>query len=118
MPETAEWSSVPAERPAEKGSLPVSILVVDDEEVVRNLMVDTLSGTGYHVSFASSAEDAIAQASVSAFDLVLSDIRLPGKDGVALASALTTSNPGLPVILVTAFADTPLARFALQNGAC
>ena len=50
----------------------VSILVVDDEEVVRNLMVDTLSGTGYHVSFASSAEDAIAQASVSAFDLVLS----------------------------------------------
>ncbi len=118
MPEVASWAaSVPAEPILDPGSLPVSILVVDDDEHVRELLVESLSDTGYRVSFAATAEDALAQLRARPYDLVLSDVQLPGMDGIELSRALAETDPGLPVVLITGHGQPSLARSAMQHGA-
>lgn len=118
MTDTAEWPhSVPAESGRKVGAPPVSVLVVDDDELVRGLLVDSLSDTGYQVSFAISAEDALASMRANEYDLVLSDVKLPGMDGISLSRTLAETRPGLPIVLITGYAHTSLARAALQQGA-
>jgi putative two-component system response regulator len=95
----------------------VRVLVVDDDEWIRELLVSTLLDAGYHVSMASSAEDALAKLHCASFDLVLSDVKMPGMDGITLSRFLSTTYPHLPVVLVTGDGDSDLARAALQQGA-
>ena len=95
----------------------VSILVVDDDQEVRGLLVESLTRSGYKVRYATSAEDAISRIRRDAFDLVLSDVKLPGMDGIALSRILTGLYPHLPVVLLTGYAEVTLAREAIQHGA-
>jgi len=92
-------------------------LVVDDDEWIRELLIDTLSEAGYRVSMAASAEDALETLRCVPIDLVLSDVKMPGMDGIALSRYLSESHPDLPIVLITGSGDSNLARAALQQGA-
>lgn len=95
------------------------ILVVEDEAPVRELVARHLERKGYEVAQASDAEQVLLRMSRDRepFDLVLSDIHLPGLSGVELLRLLLTHSPLRPVIMITGDADESLARRALNYGA-
>jgi len=83
-----------------------SVLVVDDNPDVAEVSAGMLEQLGYDVHKARDAASALAAVEQRAFDLVVSDIVMPGTmDGVALARALRERNPGLPVLLVTGYSQ-------------
>ena len=94
------------------------VLVVDDEARFRDLYRQVLQDAGLSVSTAASAEEALAVSEVSPPDLVVSDVKLPGMDGVALLREARTRRPELPFLLVTAYADVRDAVAALPSPAC
>jgi response regulator RpfG family c-di-GMP phosphodiesterase len=96
----------------------LSVLAIDDEVWVRELLRDTLSESGYDVTLVSSAEEGIVLLQDGSFDCVLSDVHLPGMNGLALSSLVQSLQPELPVILITGMADVDMARSAIQQGAC
>jgi putative two-component system response regulator len=96
---------------------PVRVLVIEDDEVVRELVARTLADSGYRIRVAASAEEALELLRQDAFDLVLSDVNLPGMDGVCLSRILSQTHPAVPIVLITGFADVELARTALRYGA-
>src|SRR3990167_6359776 len=86
------------------------ILVIDDEELLIRTMNRLLEKSGYEVYTAKNASDAQVMAGEEEFDLIISDIRMPGKNGVETVRAiqnLLASNhkKTLPVVFVTGFAD-------------
>jgi two-component system cell cycle sensor histidine kinase/response regulator CckA len=87
-----------------------TILVVEDEAAVRNLVVTALGHQGYRVLHASSGEEAlmVAQADNARIDLLLTDANMPGMGGVDLAAALTQKQPGLPVVVMSGYTDSVL----------
>ena len=78
------------------------ILVVDDDPDLLRLLSMRLSGAGYRVTATASAEEALVKIALERPQLVLSDVQLPGKDGLALFDAVRVQHPSLPVILLTA----------------
>ncbi|HSV73072.1 MAG TPA: HD domain-containing phosphohydrolase [Chthonomonadales bacterium] len=109
--------SVPTAATASELRSCAHILVVDDEAWVRDLLHTSLSCSGYCVSAVPSAEQALAFLQRQDCDLVLSDVRMDGMDGLALSRALRASHPHIPVVLLTGHAHVELARTALQQGA-
>jgi CheY-like chemotaxis protein len=78
------------------------ILVVEDELGNLNLVSHLLNQAGYEVSGAKDGLEAMELLGHSRFDLVLSDLRMPGMDGLTLASHIVSSDPTTPVLLMTA----------------
>jgi DNA-binding NtrC family response regulator len=95
----------------------VRILVVDDEHSLRMTIAANLELEGFEVVEAENAEVALAQIRKQDFDLVLSDVRMPGMNGVELFRHVHDLKPDLPVILMTAFALEGLVQEALREGA-
>jgi putative nucleotidyltransferase with HDIG domain len=94
------------------------ILVVDDEAPVRSIVAALLKHVGYTTTTASGAEEAIEILSQDpSYALVLSDIMMPGTDGLALLDRITADRPGLPVVLFTAVHDVHIATDAFRRGA-
>lgn len=83
------------------------VLVADDEQVLRDTVRDVLTGYGCHVSAVCDGGAAIELISQQAFDLVLSDIRMPVKSGYEVFAAAKEANPDTPVILTTGFGYDP-----------
>jgi putative nucleotidyltransferase with HDIG domain len=96
---------------------PTRILVVDDEETIRDLLVEGLGGDGYKCTACPNAKEALAAFQKGAFDLVLSDIDMPGISGVQLLQDLKRLNPDMDVIMVTGVVDTETALGAIRMGA-
>ena len=92
------------------------ILVVDDDQDLLRLLTMRLHAWGYRVSTAGSAEEGLTRIAVEPPQLVLSDIRLPGKDGLALFEEIRSTRPTLPVILLTAHGTIPDAVQAMSRG--
>ncbi len=92
------------------------ILVVDDDPDLLRLMQIRLTAAGYTVSTAESGERALAQASVERPQLVVTDLRMGGMDGMALFEAFRAGYPTLPVIILTAHGTIPDAVTAVQRG--
>jgi CheY-like chemotaxis protein len=88
------------------------ILVVDDEPEVRSFMSDALDVFGYHVGAAGDADEALALVARTRFDLVMSDLCLPGLTGWAFVASLRSIDPVIPLIMVTGSApeDDDLRR--------
>jgi two-component system response regulator FlrC len=80
------------------------IMVVDDDEGIRDLLSIALSGMGYDVITASSGNEALNLSLKSSFALVLTDLEMPGMDGWNLASRIKNKFPRIPVILMTGYA--------------
>jgi two-component system response regulator HydG len=93
------------------------ILVVDDEPLLLVTLIANLELEGFEVMEAMSAERALELAAEYEFDLVLSDIRMPGMSGVDLCQRLHRLRPGLPVLLMTGFTLESVVREALADGA-
>ncbi|MEN7343165.1 MAG: sigma-54 dependent transcriptional regulator [Pseudomonadota bacterium] len=93
------------------------VLVVDDEPDIRELLSMTISGMGIEAVEAASVRDAERQLKERAFDLCLTDMRLPDGDGLALVSKIQDLQPGLPVAVITAHGSVESAVTALKNGA-
>ncbi|MEK7847613.1 MAG: response regulator [Chloroflexota bacterium] len=93
------------------------ILVVDDEALVRQTMHDVLQGDGYQVTAVGTAEGALETAQMEHFDLVLTDIRMPGMSGVDLTRQLGKLSPETVCVLITGYATIQTAREAMQEGA-
>ncbi|HYF18832.1 MAG TPA: sigma 54-interacting transcriptional regulator [Ramlibacter sp.] len=92
------------------------ILVVDDDADMLRLLSMRLNAAGYQVSAVASAEAALAQLAVERPQLVLSDVRLPGRDGLSLFDEIRQRHPSLPVILLTAHGTIPDAVEATARG--
>lgn len=92
------------------------ILTVDDDPDILKLLNMRLKAAGYEVMSASNGEEALAQISINRPSLVISDLRMPGMDGLALFDAIHQKDPALPVIMVTAHGSIPEAVDATQRG--
>jgi len=86
-----------------------SILLVEDEALVRDMVRAFLKRAGYHVTVAGSAEEALDLMPVAA-GLLLTDIELPGRDGIELATRLRCARPELMVIYMSGNVSDPTAR--------
>ncbi len=93
------------------------ILVVDDEESVRSMVTVLLQKEGYQVSSAQGGEEALELLGEQAFDLVLSDIRMPRMDGLQLLDRIQALYPEVTVIMMSAFGTVDLAVEAMKRGA-
>jgi NtrC-family two-component system response regulator AlgB len=94
-----------------------NILVVDDDRNIRRMIAATFDSAGYQVTEADSAEQALKLFPEATADLVLSDVRMAGMNGFGLLTELKRLNPGLPVIMMTAFASIADAVEAMRHGA-
>jgi len=93
-----------------------NILVVDDDPDLLRLMQIRLTAAGYAVSTADSGERALVQASVARPQLLVTDLRMGGMDGMALFDSIHSNNPTLPVIVLTAHGTIPDAVAAVKRG--
>jgi FixJ family two-component response regulator len=93
------------------------IFFVDDEPAIRMAVQRTLESAQMHVSVFSSAEACLAALARQACDVVITDVRLEGMDGLSLLREAKRHFPWLQVVLVTAYGDVPLAVEALKAGA-
>ena len=94
------------------------ILVVDDDALSREFLVDAVRDLGYSVSEAGDADSAHALAQSNLPDLVLTDLRMPGGDGISLVKRCAESFAGLPVVVITAHGTVEAAVEAMRAGAC
>jgi two-component system, NtrC family, response regulator AtoC len=99
-------------------SLVPNILVVDDDSAIRNQLVRLYTNSGYTVVAVSSAEEGLARLAEGKIDFVITDIKLPGMDGVGLISHMHENFPDVPVIAITGYSDIETAINVLKNGAC
>jgi DNA-binding NtrC family response regulator len=95
----------------------VRILIVDDEPIIRDSLAEFLSAEGFAVTACGCAEDALARAAATSFDLALCDVQLPGLSGLELLDRLLRLSPETLVILITAYATVESAVLAFQRGA-
>lgn len=93
------------------------IIIVDDEEELRENLKDLLEFEGYRVHTFSSGEDALLQIPAIQPDLVLLDIQLPGIDGIEVLQRLKQNYPQWPVLIVSASSDRDVHERALRYGA-
>ncbi|HXV62921.1 MAG TPA: response regulator [Vicinamibacteria bacterium] len=94
-----------------------SILIVDDEVTVRATFRDVLALSGYEVTTVSSMTEAMRQLEARTFDVLLTDLMLPGEDGMSLLGFATNKDPEISVVMVTGHPDLSSAVTALKQGA-
>src|SRR6266404_5753960 len=98
--------------------MPDRILVVDDEEAIREIVCAILAAAGYSWKQASSGLEALALLnSGEQFELMLSDLMMADLDGIGLLERTKEKFPDMPVVMVTAVHDISVALTAIRNGA-
>ena len=93
------------------------ILIVDDEAVMRESLRDWLTDTGYQVEMASDGEEALKTIAERDFDVVILDLKLPGKDGIEVLREAREKRPRLKGVIITAYPSVPTAVEAMKEGA-
>jgi DNA-binding NtrC family response regulator len=96
----------------------MNILVVEDDEALRDALLITLETAGYRASGAEGGPQALALIERQPFQMVVSDLRMAPMDGLTLLTEIRSRKPGLPVLLMTAFGDVDKAVAAMKGGAC
>lgn len=94
-----------------------NILVVDDEKSQREILEMILTDEGYVVATAPSGEAALSMAKKQPFDLILTDLKMSGIDGIDLLKKLFVYDPYLPCIMLTAHGSVESVKKALRHGA-
>jgi len=90
---------------------------VDDDEVIRNLLIDTLTTMGYQTWGAANGEEALAALNQKKVDIVITDVKMPKVDGVRLLKKIKEIQPDLPVLIITAYSFAYGQDQALKSGA-
>ena len=93
------------------------ILVVDDQDSMRTLLKDMLEVIGYDVTLAEGGEQALTILQGSGFDLVLSDLNMPGMDGTALLRAIKSTYSEMPVVIITGYGTFHTEKRVMKEGA-
>src|SRR4051812_31494790 len=93
------------------------ILVVDDQEMMRDSLAATLAREGHEVVAAGDGQAAVGRLTGTRFDLLISDLRMPRMTGLELLAEAKKVRPEMPVVLMTAFADVATAVEAMKTGA-
>ena len=93
------------------------VLVVDDDASLRRILEYNLAEEGYAVATAASAEEALKALDRASFDLVVTDIKMPGMDGMQLLRRIKAESPETQVIVITAFGTIEMAVEAMKAGA-
>jgi two-component system nitrogen regulation response regulator GlnG len=96
---------------------PAKVWVADDDSSIRWVLEKTLTQAGIHNESFADADQLLAQIATEQPDVIISDIRMPGTDGLDLLTRLTESYPNLPVIITTAHSDLESAVASYQQGA-
>ena len=96
---------------------PAKILAIDDDRLSLKLIENCFQNTAFKVSAVGDAEEALSLLREDSYSLVISDIRLPGRDGFQLLKEITLDHPELPVIMVTSYGSITDAVKAIQEGA-
>ena len=94
-----------------------TILIVDDDERVRSSLSRVLGATNVNATAVESGELALAEVERGVPDLVITDVRMPGMDGLELLRLLRERAPAVPVVLMTAYDDPATSTAAEQGGA-
>src|SRR5215218_7781672 len=110
-------SSASSDLPAGVASRPGSILVIDDEEIMREILETLLTREGYEVRLAPNATQGLEIARNVPFDAVIVDMMMPGMDGISTLDELKKLDDDLPVLMITAFASVENAIAAMKRGA-
>jgi excisionase family DNA binding protein len=92
------------------------ILVVDDDPAIRELLAKALTAAGYRVDLAADGPVALARLAESAYDLLITDLKMPGQDGLSLIREARTTSPSLPVIVITGYSSEATAIEAINLG--
>ncbi len=93
---------------------PKSILIVDDELLIRDLLYDFFSERNWQVTVCESADKAMEQLKNRRFELVIVDLKLPESDGISLIGKVKAFFPDLPILIVTGFPSLESAIAALR----
>ena len=94
-----------------------SILIIDDERAIRNVLKDILGNEGYKVDEAADGEEGLKKFLATTFDLVLCDIKMPKIDGIEFLQKATEANPDVPVIMISGHGNIETAVDAVKKGA-
>jgi len=95
----------------------ISVLVVDDEEMMRHLLDKILSREGYHILTAADGVQALEMLEKEEVDLIISDMKMPRMTGFELLKHVKQQHPNIGVIIMTAYGDTYTVKDALLLGA-
>src|SRR5213594_4408448 len=101
----------------EEGGVKEKILIVDDDEGVRQVLSQSLSETGYRITSAESGEKAVSAVREETFDIVILDMVLPRVDGMEVLKEITALRPEMPVVMITGYASVETAIKAMKMGA-
>jgi excisionase family DNA binding protein len=108
-----------ANRSSAKGSLErPRVLVVDDEQQIRDLVAKTLSTADYDVDTAPDGPSAIDRLKNTAYDLLITDLKMPGMDGLSVIREARQRSAELPIIIITGFSTEASAIEAINLGVC
>ncbi|PJN96676.1 DNA-binding response regulator, partial [Amaricoccus sp. HAR-UPW-R2A-40] len=99
------------------GTLKPCVAIIDDEADMRESVAQWLSLSGFEPMRFEAAESALKELASDFPGVIVSDIKMPGMDGMALLRRIQSIDPGLPVILMTGHGDVPMAVEAMRIGA-
>ena len=111
------WQEPLDSHPVDTVSSPTRILIVDDDASVRDVISVLLQEEGYHCRVAGGAEAALELAAAEETPLVISDMKMPGRDGIWLLENFRQKYPDTSVIMLTGYGDTEAAVDCLRRGA-
>ncbi len=94
-----------------------SVLIVDDEKAMCELIDTALRMRGYETAWCQSADEAMHRLMESEFDVVLTDVKMPGTSGLQLCQQISRLRPDIPVVVMTAFGTLETAVAAIRSGA-
>ena len=95
----------------------VRIMIIEDDEEMRSLLKDFFEEEGFETDSVSNGVDALRMFSKDHFDLVITDIRMPGLTGLDILPRIRRLKPGTPVIVMTAYGGDDVRRKSLERGA-
>ncbi len=101
----------------ENGTPMVRIMIIEDDEEMRSLLEDFFEAEGFKTDSASNGADALRILSKNHFDLVITDIRMPGLTGLDILPTIRRLKPEIPIIVMTAYASDDARRRSLERGA-
>ena len=94
-----------------------NMLVVEDEEIMREALVDYFSDEGHKVDTASNGDKALENFNFKDYDVMIIDLRLPGRDGLSVLDEIRSKNPKAKVIIITAYPSVETEKEAMLRGA-
>jgi DNA-binding response OmpR family regulator len=93
-----------------------NLLIVDDDPEMRSLLSEELEEEGYKVTVAKNGLDVLSDIPFTAYDLIITDWKLPLRDGIQILKSVREIHPDIPVILITAFGDSKIRKKVEKAG--